>query len=489
VQSPYQRLTLFALIALTFLGCKNYNKLPTPPALPSKGIRNKTFQHIPSRATITPTPLDTFVETPTEIQGTEQLADSDLQSSRSSTQIEIFEELWNIVDQEYLYSDYNGLEWNVIYEEYLLRIKNGISDDEFYKLMKELLSRLGDDHSVFLDPNQVDAEDARFRGEYDYVGIGVYLVSVPDRNRAVILVTMRGSPAEKAGLKPRDSILMVDGKTILDENGVLRDLIRGPLGTNVTLTVQSPNEKPRQITIERQQINSNIRVPFQILTTPGGKKIGYVLLVTFTDKSIEEQIGGILTLMKINGVRDGLIIDNRMNEGGSEIVLARTLSYFTKGTLGYFIGRENYRPLDVGKGRNINLSQNFPIVVLIGPMTKSYGEVFAGVLKDIDRAYIIGEKTEGNIETLWGYNFKDGSRAWIAHDTFSPLNHPEQDWETNGIIPDKIVEVKWEAFSLEDDPAIFAASDHIDKVHRTRRLDQGDIILTSGVKKQFITPK
>jgi len=52
----------------------------------------------------------------------------------------------------------------------------------------------------------------------------------------------------------------------------------------------------------------------------------------------------------------------------------------------------------------VNGSQQIPLVVLIGQATASYGEVFAGVLKDIGRAYLIGETTDGNVETLWGYD-------------------------------------------------------------------------------------
>ena len=102
------------------------------------------------------------------------------------------------------------------------------------------------------------------------------------------------------------------------------------------------------------------------------------------------------------------------------------------------------------------------MVVLVGPNTVSFGEIFSGILKDTHRAYLIGEKTDGNIEILWGYTFEDGSRAWIAHDTFRPVNHPEHDWEQTGIIPDLTIPVAWEEYSVKEDPAVQAALEYFD---------------------------
>ncbi len=110
---------------------------------------------------------------------------------------------WTI-NEDYLYEDLNGLDWNEIRVEYQQRIEAGLTDDEFYAAMDEVVMRLGDDHSVFLSPDQVSEEDDEFQGKYDYVGIGVMLSAVPDRQRAVIIVTFPGSPAEAAGLQPRE---------------------------------------------------------------------------------------------------------------------------------------------------------------------------------------------------------------------------------------------------------------------------------------------
>jgi C-terminal processing protease CtpA/Prc len=106
-------------------------------------------------------------------------------------------------------------------------------------------------------------------------------------------------------------------------------------------------------------------------------------------------------------------------------------------------------------------SQQIPLVVLVSRTTFSYGEVFAGVLQESGRAYLIGEPTLGNVETLKGYNFKDGSRAWIAHTSFRPISKPDLTWEGRGIIPDLLAPADWDLYTLDSDPAIQAAQQHL----------------------------
>jgi C-terminal peptidase prc len=379
----------------------------------------------------------------------------------ASWQLEVFEELWSAVKEEYLYSDFNGVDWDAIHEEYLARIQDGMEPQEFYFAMDEMLFRLGDDHSFFLDPTQVVEEERELAGELEYVGIGILITTEPERGRAIVLLTFPDSPAEEAGLRSRDLILEVDGLPVTGQELNLGQLIRGPAGTEVTLTVQSPGGEPRTVRIVREQIFGPIRVPFQALETQGGERIGYLMIPTFADSSISDQVEQAIDAMGGEEPLDGLIVDNRWNNGGVDTMLRGTLSLFVQGLVGYFVNNDGDRALTV-EPNDISGSQDLDLVVLIGPDTISFGEIFAGILSDLGRAYLIGELTSGNVETLWGYDFSDGSRAWIAHDSFRPLNDPNADWESNGVIPDETVEASWEEFALEDDPVIRAALDYFD---------------------------
>ena len=411
----------------------------------------------------TPSPEVSLIATSTPLITTPQIptATPTITVTPSAFQVKIFNELWQIVRDEYLYPDFNELNWDAIYLEYSARIGAGLYPEEFYRTMNEMISRLGDDHSFFISPSQVVEEEAQFSGLHDYVGVGVLVSAVPDRNKAVILVTIPGGPVDQAGLQPRDSILAVDGEPILDEDGFLRDIIRGPEGTDVVLTVQSPGQELEQITLTRNQISSSVPVPYQVLTTATNKRIGYIFMVTFADYTVDSQIGEALREMTAEGQLDGLILDNRFNQGGINTVLQSALSYFTNGELGYFISRFEERPFRV-EGQNIGDSQTIPLVVLISAETESYGEVFAGILKDTQRAYLIGVPTAGNIETLWGYDFEDGSRAWIAYETFRPYHNPEDDWEITGVSPHQVVRSDWSEVTLEGDAVVQSALDYLD---------------------------
>jgi len=402
-----------------------------------------------AKKTSTPTQFSNFTSTPEPI------------FTPSQIQLDIFEELWQLINDEYLYADFNGLDWNLVYEEYSDLVKTGMSNEEFYLPMDEMIARLGDDHSMYLSPDEAVEEDAQYSGNNNYVGIGVIAKAVPERDHAVIILSFPNSPADIAGLNSHDIIEAVNGEPVIDENGFTRDIIRGPEGSELALTVQTPGEPTRQVEITRRRIKGAIPVPYQVLTSPNGQRIGYLMLVTLGDRTIDEQVENALHIMNNQKQLDGLIIDNRQNEGGADDVLMDTLSFFTEGSLGYFTSRDKERLLYI-EGRDISGSQKIPMVLLIGKDTVSYGEIMSGVLRDNGRAYLIGETTSGNVETLWGYDFADGSRAWIAHESFRPYNHPEDDWETNGILPHQIVLTNWDEFTIKQDPSVIAALSYFD---------------------------
>jgi len=377
-------------------------------------------------------------------------------------QSSIFDKLWNIVNDDYLYEDFNGVDWDATYQEYAAKIEGGLDDEGFYQAMRDMIYSLNDDHSTFLSPEEVLAEDAEFEGNANFVGIGIWVTPVKERDRAVILLVFPDSPAAEAGLKSHDSILTVDGEPILDETGEMVDSILGPEGTSVTLMVQSPGGAPRELSITRTRINGSLPMPDGVLTSPGGQRIGYLLIPTLAEGTVGDRVKDELEALSADGPLDGLILDNRLNGGGYNTVMEDVLKYFTGGLVGYFVNREGEEALRIS-AKDVEGSTTVPLVVLIGLDTVSFGEVFAGILKDQGRATLIGETTDGNVETLWGYDFEDGSRAWIAHDTFHPVNHPDADWEKSGIVPHITVTAAWDEITFETDPVIQAALDYFDE--------------------------
>jgi carboxyl-terminal processing protease len=258
-----------------------------------------------------------------------------------------------------------------------------------------------------------------------------------------------------------DNILAVDGQPVINDEGTRRNLLPGPEGTTINVTVQSPGGEPRTFPITRRRVGGVLPVPYSVLTTPQGKRIGYIFMYSFTDTTMDDSIAQALNVMSTEAPLDGLILDNRYNLGGASDVLLDTMNYFTTGLIGFIVDRQQDNPLEV-PGVDLNGSQRLPMVVLVGDGTASFGEVFAGVLQNTKRAYLIGEQTDGNVEILSVFNLTDGSRAQIATFTFRPPNGTNQDWEQTGIIPDLTIPSVWEEITQETDPVIQAALDYLD---------------------------
>ena len=416
---------------------------PSPTPLPTA---TATLTPLPT-ATATPVPTLTRVAVIDPLATTRQLA--------------AFEELWSIVNQNYLYPDFNGLDWEAVHQEYRQRIEAGLSEKDYYQAMGEMIFRLGDDHSMYLSPEQAREEDQMRDGQVDYVGIGIRSILVPDKQSLAVLLVYPGSPAERAGIELHDNILEVDGQPVVDDEGVRQNLLQGPEGTTINVTVQSPGEAPRTLPITRQRVGGAQPVPHAVLTTPQGKRIGYIFMYSFVDTSTDESVAQALMEMSAEAPLDGLILDNRFNFGGSSDILLDTMNYFARGRVGYIVDRQRDNPLEV-PGTDIGGSQTIPLAVLIGEGTASFGEVFAGVLKNLGRATLIGDQTDGNVELLNIYNLTDGSRAQIAAFTFRPPNPTNENWEETGIIPDQSITSQWEETTQETDPVILAALNYFD---------------------------
>jgi len=370
--------------------------------------------------------------------------------------LRIFTELWEIVHDEYLYPDYNGADWEGIGQEYRARVEAGLDDEAFWAAMDEMLAALNDEHSIFLSPAEATEEEEKRAGELDYVGIGVYTAALPPQNGnrgySVVLLVLPDSPAARAGLRSHDRILAVDGRPACCDaagNDYLHRLL-GPEGSTVELRVQTPSESPRVVTVTRARIQG----PLPVETRRLEGNVGYILIATLWDETVVERVRRALEELAGEGELAGLILDLRINSGGSAVALQGLLALFGDGELGHFVGRRGEEPLRV-KGVDAGGSQRVPLVILVGTETASFAEIFSGALQEAGRARIVGRTTTGNVETVYGYDFEDGSRAWIAQETFRPPSGT--DWEETGIIPDVEIELDWDEFTLEEDPQLEAA--------------------------------
>lgn len=246
-----------------------------------------------------------------------------------------------------------------------------------------------DPYSSYLNADEFAQLEESATG--DYAGIGIEAVHLEDGIKVIAVIA--GSPAKEAGLEVNDlitSIGNVSAKGLSDVEG--SDLMRGPPGSKVTLTVlKAGNKKTLSITITRQIIHTT-SVRYQLLE----QGIGYAHINEFQIRSANDLSKAISSLEKENkGTLPGFILDLRNNPGGlldgaievSDLFLDGGVIVSTKGRLPE--GNESYTATsgDILRGR--------PLAVLINGSSASASEIVAGALQDHHRATIVGTESYG----------------------------------------------------------------------------------------------
>lgn len=447
---------LFGLLILFSLSCNYVTQMFVPPtATPSP-----TFT---ATVTVSPTPTATplvpaFIPPQCEAQPiattSPEIAIQPTQKYETveisqRVQLRILRQIENIVEDVYVYPDFNGKDWPAIVARYRAMVEEGLDTDTFYFEMYNMISELEDEHSSFNSPVGAQLSEDELQGDINFVGIGVYSNVDFDRERLVVISTFPGSPAEYAGIQSHDSIIAVDGFPVTRDGGI-RTL--GPECTAVIVTVQSPGEAPRDVILMRSEIEGNIPIDARLVSTTDGSKIGYISIPSFFDLTIPQQVEDALTGF---GELDGLILDVRWNGGGADTVTIPILEFFVDGDLGNFVSRTRSSKLSV-RANPIHNSQTVPLVVMVSEDTVSFGEIFSGLLRDARDAKIVGQTSLGNVEVLHGYDFEDGSVMWIAAVRFDSF-FSDDDWEETGIVPDVQAFADWDTFYFETDPAIAAS--------------------------------
>ncbi len=364
-------------------------------------------------------------------------------------QLKILDDMSKVVRDNYVYPNFNGNDWNAIAAMYRARVKAGLDTQVFYDQMYTMITELGDDHSFFLSPADVTETESELKGDVEFVGVGIYGQPDFQKSELTVISVFPGSAADRAGIRSHDTLLLVDGHPIDPQ---FSSRLRGPECSVAIVKVRSPGGEPHDAMLVRYPVEGNVPVDARLVTTSDGSKIGYIFIPSFFDETIPEQVKKALNKF---GRLDGLILDLRMNGGGSSSVTYPILEYFVHGKVGTFVSRDTSRPLEI-RTDEIQNSQSVPMVVLVDKNTVSFAEIFAGIMKDSGRAKIVGETSMGNVEVLHGFNFEDGSQLWLAAETFRSA-FSDANWEGTGIVPDVQAFANWNTFEFDSDPSVAAA--------------------------------
>lgn len=331
--------------------------------------------------------------------------------------------------------------WDIVHEQY---VDQPVDDLKMMQgAISGMLDSLGDEHTGYMDPETFVEATRPLDGSYE--GIGAYVDVTGDY--LTIISPMPGSPAEAAGLKAADRVIMIDGKdmTGIDPSVALKSVL-GPAGTQVILTIQRGEENEiLEFTITRATID---------LPSVEGKmldnNIAYISISTFGENTTD-LLKETLRELLVNNPK-GLILDLRYNTGGYLVTAIEVISQFIPdGVVMYEVegdGTETvYEALPGG------LAIEIPLVVLVNEGSASASEITAGAIQDFGRGALVGVTTygKGSVQNWIPLDNNQGAvRVTIAR--WLTPNHRQI--HKVGLTPDYVVEITDADIEAGKDPQL-----------------------------------
>lgn len=293
--------------------------------------------------------------------------------------------------------------WNLIKDKYYE--KNVPETQLFYGALYGLVASLGDPHSVFFTPQ--DATDFQDELKGSFEGIGAEM-AIRD-NQITVVAPLPDTPSFKAGLKPKDVVLEIDGQSTKDmalDKAV--SLIRGKKGTTVKLLIYRDGfEKPKEFPIVRDAITvKSVSWEFK------NNNIAYIKVRQFNDDTMPLFGDAIIDIFKQKEIK-GIILDLRSNPGG---YLQSAIDMAGEWVDGQVVVSEKLRSgekIEHQASREARLG-DIKTVILVDGGTASGSEIVAGALQDYGKATIVGEKTygKGSVQDLT--ELPDGSSVKLT---------------------------------------------------------------------------
>jgi len=302
-----------------------------------------------------------------------------------------------------------------------------------------------------MDPEQFQALTNQTSGELSGVGIRL---EVNQKTKALQIVSpIDNSPAAKANLKPGDGILAIDGKPTkgmsLEEAS---SLIRGEVGTPVTLRISREGKEPFNVKLNRAQIE--LPAVHYTLKQEGQVRIGYISLNEFSAHAPEQMQKAIKNLDQQKA--NGYVLDLRGNPGGllnASVEIAQM--WIDNGLIVRTVDRKGG---DQKFSANKTALTKLPLVVLVDGNSASASEILTGALKDNKRATVIGSKTFGKAVVQSVHSLSDGSGLAVTIQHYYPPNG--EDINHKGIEPDvKLDLTEAQEKRLETNPNLRATND------------------------------
>lgn len=343
--------------------------------------------------------------------------------------------------------------WKILDEKFVVdENSEKITDQEkIWGAVKGLASSFKDPYTVFMPPSDSEIFESDIKGNFEGVGMEIGIRN----DNLVVVAPLKNTPAEKAGIMPKDVILEIDGKPTKNmgtEEAV--KIIRGEKGTEVKLLVVREGEmEPLEISIIRDVIN----IP--VIETKIKDDVFIISLYSFTATSPELFREALQKFLE--SFKDKLIIDLRGNPGGYLEAANDIASWFLP--TGELVVTENYGkslPDKVHTSRGYNIfNDNLKLVILINGGSASASEILAGALREHEKATLIGTKSfgKGSVQELVKVTPDTSLKITVAR-WLTPEGNSISD---NGLEPDIEVEMTLDDLKEGKDPQLEKAIEYL----------------------------
>ncbi len=338
-----------------------------------------------------------------------------------------------------------------VFSEVLAHVENSYVEevDErelVYGAIDGMMGRL-DPHSAFLRPDVYRQMRDETVGEFDGLGLEVTI----EDGALTVVSPVAESPGERAGIRPGDRILSIDGVGTKDMN--LTDAIRrmkGAAGTKAVLEIMREGfSAPQRLTLVRDRIRMQ-SVDLRVLDAD--RRYAYVRVRAFqerTDRALAKALDD--ARQQMQGQIRGLVLDLRNNPGGLLDQAVRVSDVFLQGGTIVTVAGRNRRSMEVERAREKDTEPSYPMIVLVNKGTASASEIVAGALQDHGRAVIMGTQTfgKGSVQTIIELEDGSGLKLTMAR-YYTPKSRSIQEL---GIAPDVVVAEAAPLAAAEPQPA------------------------------------
>ena len=335
---------------------------------------------------------------------------------------DVFEQVWNIVNDNFFDPNFNGVNWQAVHEKYKSQARQARSQPELARVINQMLAELRTSHTHFYTPDepgyyqilgiflprnpklQQQLKAVLPNGKPQYSGIGIF--TQQSRGNLFIRAVLDGSPAAQAGLRVGDRVLSVDGQPFHPIQS-----FAGKMNQPLKLLIQrsSALDSRMEITVTPKLLDGTtmfldaMKASTQVIER-AGRKIGYIHLWSYAGEQFQRQLETELFFGRLKDV-NGFILDLREGWGGAS---ASYLNIYTP---------RNIRLTGTARNRKSSTSGSAwsqPVVMLINEESRSGKEILAYGFRKHRIGAVVGVKTAGAVVQGNLFAINDGSVLYLA---------------------------------------------------------------------------